>query len=153
MQARMKNPAMVLPGGMEVAQGLSKAVFQGGGVDKETLELVHLRASQLNGCSACVGYGVKLELVTEKLWLVSAWREAPCFNDAERAALELAEAMTRLADRRGDSVSDELWTELTKHYDEQQLAALIFWIATANFYNRINTTIKESAPPGADPAA
>jgi alkylhydroperoxidase family enzyme len=150
--ARMKNPALVLPDAMTAIQNLNKAIFAGG-VDQTTLELVHLRASQLNGCSACVAYGVKLDRITEKLWSVSAWREAECYTDAERAALELAESMTRLADRRGDSVPDELWTELSKHYDEEQLSALILWIATANFFNRINTTIKESAIPGADAAA
>jgi alkylhydroperoxidase family enzyme len=149
---RMKNPATVLPDAMTAIQNLNKAIFAGG-VEQTTLELVHLRASQLNGCSACVSYGVKLDKITEKLWSASAWREASCYTDAERAALELAESMTRLADRRGDSVSDELWTELSKHYDEAQLSALILWIATANFFNRINTTIKEAAPPVADAEA
>jgi alkylhydroperoxidase family enzyme len=83
----------------------------------------------------------------DRLWLVSAWQEAPCYTDAERAALALAESMTRLADRSGDAVSDELWTELTKHYTEEQLAGLIFWVATTNFYNRLNTAVKEPAGP------
>lgn len=146
MQARMKNPAMALPDGMKATQALAKAAFQGG-VEEETLELVHLRASQINGCSVCVSYvdEAKRAAMGDRLWLVSAWREAPCYTDAERAALELAESMTRLADRRGDAVSDELWTELSEHYSEEQLAALIFWIATTNFYNRLNTTIKEPA--------
>jgi alkylhydroperoxidase family enzyme len=148
MQARMKNPAQVLPDGVKAGQGLHKAALQGG-VEQETLELVHLRASQLNGCSACVGFvdEAKRAAMGDRLWLVSAWREAPCYTDAERAALELTEAMTRLADRGGDVVSDEQWTELSKHYTEQQLAGLIFWIATSNFYNRLNTTVRQPAGP------
>ncbi|AVH54990.1 MULTISPECIES: carboxymuconolactone decarboxylase family protein [Streptomyces] len=148
MQARMKNPAMILPGAMEAIQGLIKATGKGG-VPQETLELIHLRASQINGCSACVdggGRGAKKAGMTdERLWSVAAWREAPYYTDAERAALALAEEMTRLGDRSGDAVCDELWDEVADHYDEQQLAALILWIATTNFFNRLNATIKEPA--------
>ena len=126
MQALMKNPATILPDIAKGSQNLNKAAFASG-VDHVTLELVHLRASQLNGCSACVSYvdEKKRAELGDKLWLVSAWREAPCYTDAERAALALAESMTRLADRSGDAVGDELWTELTKHYTEEQLAGLI----------------------------
>jgi AhpD family alkylhydroperoxidase len=148
MQARMKNPAMILDGAQESIQGLIKAASRGG-VAKETLELVHLRASQINGCSACVDGGVrgakKAGMTDEKLGTVAAWREAPYFSDAERAALALAEAMTRLSDRSADAVSDELWDEVADHYDEPQLAALILWIATTNFFNRLNATVKEPA--------
>jgi AhpD family alkylhydroperoxidase len=148
MQARMKNPAMILPGAMEAIQGLYKATGKGG-VPQQTLELVHLRASQINGCSACVDAGgrggQKAGLTDERLWSVAAWREAPYYSDAERAALALAEAMTRLNDRSGDAVPDELWDEVADHYDEQQVAALILWIATTNFFNRLNATIKEPA--------
>lgn len=147
MQARMKNPATVLPGVTTAVKHLVKAANTGG-LPEVTLELVHLRASQINGCSACVwgaGKGQHSDEVQEKLWAVSAWREAPCFDDAERAALSLAEHVTRLADISTDAVPDELWTELTKHYDESQLAALILWIATTNFFNRLNATVKEPA--------
>ncbi|MFD4547909.1 carboxymuconolactone decarboxylase family protein [Streptomyces sp. NPDC058466] len=148
MQARMKNPAMILPGAMESIQGLYKATSKGG-VPQQTLELVHLRASQINGCSACADAGArggrKAGLTDERLWSVAAWREAPFYSDAERAALALAEEMTRLNDRSGDAVSDEVWDEVADHYDEQQLAALILWIATTNFFNRLNATIKEPA--------
>src|ERR1035441_4664870 len=86
-----------------------------GGVPRATLELVHLRASQINGCSYCVGSGAKQakeaairdERLLERLFAVAAWRDTPYFTDAERAALELAEAVTRLADRP-DPVADEL---------------------------------------------
>jgi AhpD family alkylhydroperoxidase len=143
----MKNPATVLP---EVATGVKHLVKAANstGLPGTTLELVHLRASQINGCSACVwmaSQGKNAAADGEKLWAVSAWREAPCFDDAERAALSLAEHVTRLADLNADAVPDELWAELTKHYDEEQLAALILWIATTNFFNRLNATVREPA--------
>jgi AhpD family alkylhydroperoxidase len=146
-QPRMKNPAMVLPDAMEAIRGLYKATSKGG-VPQRTLELVHLRASQINGCSACVDSGArsakKAGETDERLFAVAAWREAPYFTDAERAALALAEAATRLSDR-ADAVPDEIWDEVTRHYDEQQLAALILWIATTNLFNRLNVTIGEPA--------
>ncbi|MEV0225656.1 carboxymuconolactone decarboxylase family protein [Streptomyces sp. NPDC050704] len=148
MQARMKNPAMILPDAMQSIQGLIKAVGKGG-VPQQILELAHLRASQINGCSVCVYGGShsarKAGLSDERLWSVSAWREAPFYSDAERAALALAEAMTRLSDHSGDAVPDELWDEVADHYDEQQIAALILWIATTNLFNRLNATVKEPA--------
>jgi AhpD family alkylhydroperoxidase len=147
MQARMTNPAMVLPDAMKAIQGMYKATYQSG-VPHETLELVHLRASQINGCSACVFAGSrsarKAGVTDERLWSVAAWRESPLFTDAERAALALAEAMTRLADR-ADPVPDELWDEVADHYDERGLAALILWIATTNLFNRLNTAVREPA--------
>ena len=146
MQALMQNPAKLLPDVMKASQLLNKAAFHSG-VDHETLELVHLRASQLNGCSACVGFVDEKKRGDDKLWLVAAWREAPCYTDAERAALALAESMTRLADRGGDAIGDELWTELTKHYTDEQLAGLIHWVATTNYYNRLNTAVREPAGP------
>jgi AhpD family alkylhydroperoxidase len=147
VKARMKNPAMVLPDAMEAIQNLYKATNKGG-VPQQTLELVHLRASQINGCSACVDSGArnakKAGETDERLFAVAVWREAPYFTDAERAALALAEAATRLSDR-ADAVSDEIWEEATRYYDEQQLASLILWIATTNFFNRLNATIREPA--------
>ena len=147
VQARMKNPAMVLPDAMKAIQNLYKATNKGG-VPQQTLELVHLRASQINGCSACVDSGArsakKAGETDERLFAVAAWREAPYFTDAERAALALAEAATRLSDR-ADAVSDEIWEEAARYYDEQQLASLILWIATTNFFNRLNATIREPA--------
>lgn len=147
MTARMTNPATILPDAMTGIQSIYKAIYSGG-VLQATLELVHLRASQINGCSACVHAGVtsatKAGESTERLYAVAAWYESPLFDDAERAALALAEAATRLADRPG-AVTDELWAEARRHYDDNQLAALILMIATTNFFNRINTTIKEPA--------
>lgn len=150
MQARMNNPATLLPDAMEGVQALLKAARKGG-VPSKTLELVHLRASQINGCSFCVDMGArnakKAGETDERLFAVAAWREAPYFTDAERAALALTEAVTRLADRP-DAVSDEIWEEATRHYDEKGLAALILMIATTNLFNRVNATIRQVAGSG-----
>lgn len=147
MSARMTNPAMVLPDVMKAIGGLNKAI-QSGGVSPETLELVHLRASQINGCGACVDMGgraaTKAGETPERLWSVVAWREAPYYTDAERAALALTEAATRLADRP-DAVPDAIWDDAADHFDERGLAAIILMIAMTNFFNRINVTIKEPA--------
>ena len=146
MEARMTNPAMVL-GAMEPFQALFKAVYAGG-VDPAALELVHLRASQINGCSACVDSGArsarKAGETEERLATVAAWREAPYFSDAERAALALAEAATRLADRP-DPVPDQIWDDAADHYDEEGLAALILIIGVTNLFNRLNATTRQVA--------
>ncbi|MDQ2904210.1 MAG: carboxymuconolactone decarboxylase family protein [Ktedonobacteraceae bacterium] len=147
MQARMSNPAMILPDAMNAIQTLLKATRKGG-VPETVLELVHLRASQINGCSACVDSGArsaqKAGETDERLFAVVAWREAPYFTDAERAALALTEAATRLADR-ADAVPDEIWDEAARHYDEQGLAAIILMIATTNLFNRLNATTRQVA--------
>jgi AhpD family alkylhydroperoxidase len=146
MQARMKNPAELLPDAMTALQALAPLPYKGG-VPPHTLGLVHLRASQINGCGACVDGGVKHAKkageTDERLFAVSAWREAPYFTDAERAALALSEAMTRLSDT--DGVADAVWDEAAKHYDEKALAALVLWIGTTNLYNRINVTTRQPA--------
>ncbi|MEV5237525.1 carboxymuconolactone decarboxylase family protein [Streptomyces cinnamoneus] len=146
MNARMKNPAEVLPDATKGIQNIYKAVHQGG-VPQAVLELVHLRASQINGCSACVYGGVasakKAGETDERLHAVAAWREAPFFTDAERAALALAEAATRIAD--GSGVPDDVWDEAADHFDEQQLSAIILMVALTNFFNRLNVTVQEPA--------
>jgi AhpD family alkylhydroperoxidase len=147
MSARMTNPARLLPNVVPAIGELNKAI-QTGGVPAETLGLVHLRASQINGCGFCVDLGgreaTKAGETPERLWSVAAWREAPYFTDAERAALALTEAATRLADRP-DAVPDAIWDEVADHYDEKGLAAIILMIAMTNFYNRINVTIRQPA--------
>jgi len=147
MEARLKNPATMLPDAMKGVQYLLKATGEGG-VPQTTLELVHMRASQINGCSACVEFAVKTaERSGDDLGRfvrLAAWRESDAFTDAERAAIALAEAETRLADRP-DSVSDEIWAEAARHYDEKGLAAIILMIAVTNMFNRVNTTIREVA--------
>ena len=150
MQARMSNPATILPDAMSGIQALLKATRKGG-VPSATLELVHLRASQINGCSFCVNAGTrsarKAGETDERLFTVAAWREAPYFTDAERAALALTEAVTRLADQT-NPVPDEIWEEATRHYDEQGLAAIILMIATTNLFNRVNVTTRQVAGTG-----
>jgi AhpD family alkylhydroperoxidase len=147
MQARMKNPAMVLPDAMQAIQAL-QAATQKGGVSPTTLGLVHLRASQINGCSACVDSGTrhakKAGESDERLFAVAAWRDAPYFTDAERAALALTEAVTRLSDR-ADPVPDEVWEEAARHYEEPALAALILSITTTNVFNRLNVSTRQVA--------
>src|SRR5690242_4842488 len=147
MQARMNNPAMIFPDTMPAIQTLLKATRQGG-VPEAVLELVHLRVSQINGCSFCVDSGArsakKAGETDERLFAVAAWRETPYFTDAERAALALTEAVTRLADR-ADPVPDEIYDEAARHYDERGLAALILMIATTNLFNRLNATTRQVA--------
>src|SRR5216684_5438655 len=113
MQARMSNPATILPDATKGIQALLQATRKGG-VPPATLALVHLRASQINGCSFCVDSGSQhaqqLGESTQRLLAVSAWRDTPYFTDAERAALALTEAVTRLSDR-ADPVPDEIWNE------------------------------------------
>jgi len=147
MQERMKNPAMVIPEAMQAIRALAEAAHKGG-VPPVTLALVHLRASQVNGCSSCVQSGSaqarKAGESEDRLATVAAWRDAPCFTDAERAALALTEAITRLADRP-DPVPDEIWDEAARHYDEEGLAALLLSIATTNVFNRLNIPTRQVA--------
>jgi AhpD family alkylhydroperoxidase len=147
MQARMKNPAMILPDAMQAIQAL-QAATQKRGVPSTTLGLVHLRASQINGCSVCVDSGTRYAKKTgesdERLFAVAAWRDAPYFTDAERAALALTEAVTRLSDR-ADPVPDEIFEEAARHYDEPALAALILSITTTNVFNRLNVSTRQVA--------
>ncbi|MFJ6380199.1 carboxymuconolactone decarboxylase family protein [Kitasatospora sp. NPDC092039] len=146
--ARMKNPATVLPDAMKGIQTVYRAVYQGG-ADPKVLELVHLRASQINGCGACVYAGVqgarKHGETDERLHAVAAWREAPFFTDEERAALALTEAATRIADRSGRAVPADVWDAAADHFTEEQLSAIILMIGLTNLFNRVNTTIEEPA--------
>ena len=147
MQARMKNPAMILPGAMQALLALN-ASTEKRGVPQETLELVHLRVSQINGCSVCVDMHArglnKSDEAAERFLVVSAWRDAPYFTDAERAALALAEAITRLSDR-SDPVPDNIWDDAVRHFDERALAALVLHIALSNVWNRLNVTTRQVA--------
>src|SRR6266487_905672 len=147
MQTRMSNPATILPDATNAIQALLKATRKGG-VPSATLELVHLRASQINGCSFCVDSGArsakKAGETDERLFAVAAWRGAPYFTDAERAALALTEAVTRLADR-ADPVPDEIYNEAAKYYDEKGLSAIILMIAMTNLFNRLNATTRQVA--------
>jgi AhpD family alkylhydroperoxidase len=143
----MQNPVIIIHDAMQPIQALYLAT-QKGGVPPKTLALVHLRASQINGCSFCIDGGArnakKAGESDDRLFAVAAWREAPYFTEAERAALALAEAVTRLSDRP-DPVPDEIWDEAARHYDEPALAALILSIATTNVFNRLNVTTRQVA--------
>ncbi|MEU6368436.1 carboxymuconolactone decarboxylase family protein [Streptomyces sp. NPDC046931] len=113
-----------------------------------TQELVKIRASQINGCGFCTDMHTKDAAAAgethQRLHLIAAWREATVFTDAERAALELVEQGTRIADAAG-GVPDEVWANATKHYDEDQLAALVSLIALINAYNRMNVIVQQPA--------
>ena len=147
MQARMKNPALTVPGAFQALLALSTAAKQSG-VPESTLELVHLRASQINGCSVCVDMHArdlkKAGEPDERIFAVAAWREAPYYTDAERAALALAEAVTRLSDRP-DPVPDEIWNEAARHYDEAALGSLLIAVAAVNVWNRLNAATRQVA--------
>src|SRR4051812_35140304 len=134
MQARIKSPALTLPGAFDAMMALSKSVAAGD-VPRATLELMNLRASQINGCAVCLDMHSralkKLGEPDERLFAVAAWREAPYYSDAERAALALTEAVTRVADR-SDPVPDEIWREAAQHYSETALASLVLSISLIN---------------------
>ena len=146
-QERMKNPAVIIPEAVGPIQALYASASKGG-VAGSTLALIHLRASQINGCSSCVESGShgakKAGEEDDRLFAVAAWRESPHFTAAERAALALAEAVTRLSDRP-DPVPDEVWNEAARHYDERGLAALLLMIAVTNFFNRLNVSTRQVA--------
>jgi len=145
MNARIENPVMTVPGAMRALQQMSEAIKETG-IPETTLALVELRASQINGCAICLDmHSRQLEQLGEpshRMHLVAGWREAPYFTDAERAALALTEAATRLADRP-ESVSEDVWAEAARHYDEQQLAGLVLAIAQINTWNLINATTRQ----------
>ncbi|HEU5400917.1 MAG TPA: carboxymuconolactone decarboxylase family protein [Terriglobales bacterium] len=146
MQARMKQPVLIYPEAMKALQALGEIVKAN--LPANLLEMVHLRASQINGCSVCVDLHVRLAKMAgendERLYAVAAWRDAPYFTDAERAALALTEAITRLDDR-SDPVPDHIYDEATRHYDERELAALVLAIANINVWNRLNVATKQVA--------
>jgi AhpD family alkylhydroperoxidase len=145
MQARLKNPAVIHPDTMPPLQAFAKAVMTGK-VPHRTLGIVHVRISQINGCAACLDLHHRQEKKAaepdDRLMMVSAWRDTPFFTQAERAALALAEAETRLADR-DDAVTDDVWDEAARHYDEPALAQLVLYIALVNVWNRLNVTTRQ----------
>jgi AhpD family alkylhydroperoxidase len=136
-------------------QQILKSIYAGG-VPRQTLELVHMRASQINGCNGCIAYGIKAAessgISSDKLLMLPASRESLLFDDAERAALALTEAMTRLADHP-DVVTDEIWAEAAEHYDEPGLSALVAMAALTNFFNRISTTVRVQPDSWGEPSS
>jgi AhpD family alkylhydroperoxidase len=148
-QARMKNPFSVIPEALQALLALDRCA------SNETLppvtrKLVQLRASQINGCSVCVDmHSRELRKTGEKdecVFTVAAWQDAPYFSPAERAALALTEAVTRLSDR-ADPVPDPIWEEVARYYDERALASLVIQIAAINAFNRINVATRQITGP------
>jgi AhpD family alkylhydroperoxidase len=146
-QTQTRSPRLseaTSPQAVAGVQQIIKAIYAGG-VPPQTLELVHMRASQINGCNACIAGGIKnaerVGLATERLLALPAWRESALYDDGERAALGLTEAMTRLADHP-DVVTDELWAQAAEHFEERALSALVSMVALTNFFNRVNTTLR-----------
>ena len=152
MQARMKNPAVLLSDALNPLQTLGKLAYTNGKIPAKTLGLVHIRISQINGCAACLALHHRQDKATaakggevdDRQFFVATWREHPSFTEAERAALALAEAETRIADH-GTGVSDEVWSEAARHYDDQALATLVLYIGMVNLYNRLNVTTRQVA--------
>ena len=147
MHARMNNPVLVLPEALDALLGLSKSIGKGG-LPAATLDLVNLRASQINSCGVCLQMHARDARnrgeTDERLFGVAAWRESPYYTDAERAALALTEAMTRLSDRP-EAVTDEIWAGVKAEYDEVGLAALVLAIASINIWNRVNNATQQVA--------
>lgn len=147
MQSRMKNPVAVLPDALKALIALDKAASTEG-LPYVTRKLIHLRVSQINGCSVCTDMHArelkKAGQSDERVFALAAWRDTPYFTEPERAALALAEATTRLSDRT-DPVPDEVWNEAARHYDERALAALLVQIGLINTFNRLNAATKQVA--------
>jgi AhpD family alkylhydroperoxidase len=145
MEPRMKSPALTLPGTRQALLTVAKAA-ENCGVPRETLELVNVRVGQINGCSVCVDMHSralkKLGESDTRIFALAAWRETPYYTEAERAALALAEAVTRLSDRT-DAVPDEVWKEASRHFSESSLGGLVTSIALANLWNRLNVTTRQ----------
>ena len=147
MHSRITNPAVGLPGAMDALQALGDAVGKSG-VPHSTVHLVGMRVSQINGCGVCLDGAWRFQKAAgetdERLFALPGWREAPYYSDAERAALALAEAVTRLADQP-DPVPDEIWAEAARHFDEPALAGLVLAIANQNLWNRLNVATRQVA--------
>jgi AhpD family alkylhydroperoxidase len=145
MHARIDNPALTVPGALKPLQEIAEAARRAD-IPGTTLSLVELRASQINGCGVCVDiHSRELEHAgdrDERINTVAVWRDVSYFTEAERAALALTEAATRLADRP-DAVPDDVWNDAARHFDEAQLAALVLAIASINAWNRLNVTTRQ----------
>lgn len=147
MQPRLEHPAMTVPDAMAALKAAAASV-RATGLRPELLELVNLRASQINGCSVCVELHARnlkeAGASDERIFAVAAWRETPYFDEAERATLALTEAVTRLADRP-EPVPDPIWQDAADHFDNKQLAGLVLAIANINVWNRLNAATRQMA--------
>jgi AhpD family alkylhydroperoxidase len=144
--ARMTNPAFAVDGAMDALNAVAKSISRARLPVNRAL--LHLRASQINACGVCVDMHARAAREAgeseERVWAVAAWRETRYFTDAERAALALTEAMTRLPDGH-DQISDDVWEAAAEHFDEPQLGALVLDIATVNLWNRLNIATRQVA--------
>jgi AhpD family alkylhydroperoxidase len=138
---------MVLPEALQAMFALNKSV-EDKGLSPALIQMVHLRASQINGCSVCVDmHARELKKAGEsddRIFAVGAWYDAPYFTDAERAALALTEAVTRVSDR-ADPVPDAIYAEAARHFDEKAMAALLLSIGIINVWNRLNVAVRQVA--------
>jgi AhpD family alkylhydroperoxidase len=145
MQPRIKSPALTLPGVRNALVTIAKTA-EAHDLPRATLELLSVRVGQINGCAVCVDMHCralkKLGESDVRIFALGAWRETPYYTEAERAALALAEAETRLCDR-SDAVPDEVWQEASRHFSEAQLGALVTAIAVSNLWNRLNVTTRQ----------
>lgn len=150
MKARVEVPTAHLMGPVNAMKAIQQLVGHphSAGVEADVVHLTHLRVSQINGCSFCVDSASKhakqAGVGEERLFAVAAWNDAPFFTDAERAALKLAEVMTRLGDRE-NPVSDEVWADVCEHFDEREATALVLWVSTINMFNRFNVATRQIA--------
>jgi AhpD family alkylhydroperoxidase len=147
MNARIDQPVRVLPNALTALQGVGAAIAEVG-LPETTVLLVNARVSQINGCAVCLEGELrearKLDETLDRLVLVAAWRETPYYSPSERAALAVAEAVTRISDRP-DPVPDDVWAAAAEHFDERQLAALVLQIASINLWNRLNIATAQQA--------
>lgn len=145
MKSRMKNAAVLLPDAMKALHALHAATL-GAGLSKKVVGIVQLRVSQINGCSICVDMHARMMRkegeTDERLFAVAAWRDTPYFDASERAALALAESLTRIADRP-EGVPDDIWDEAARHFEEPKLAALCVSISSINVWNRLNVATRQ----------
>jgi len=141
----MENPAVVLPGALPAILALGRSA-QDGGVPQAPLDLINLAVRTVNRCSVCVeaAFAKKPDATHPHLYAAIAWRDMPYFSDAERAALALAEAITRQSEQP-DGVTDEIWAEAARHYDERALAAIVVQTAVENVWNRLNSAVRQPA--------
>ncbi len=148
MEPRMTNPYSHVPESYRALSALDASTRDDSVLPRPIQELVRLRASQINGCGFCVdmhSHDARAHGETdERLFSVAAWREAPWYSDAERAALALTEAVTRLADRE-DAVPDDVWDAAVAQFDERALATLLTTIATINAWNRLSVATRQIA--------
>jgi AhpD family alkylhydroperoxidase len=132
---------------MQSLQSISSAI-QESGVPRSTLNLVEIRASEINGCAVCLDMHARFAKQSgetdERIFALAGWRDAPYYTEAERAALALTENLTRMADR-SDPVPDEIWNEAARHYDQRALSGLLLAIALINVWNRLNVSTRQVA--------